>query len=429
MADAGESRVIGGRYRLDAVLGEGGMGVVYRAFDLSIERAVAVKLLRHDGAASPADVERFLREVRVTANVESAHSVTVFDVGQTPEGEPFLVMSLVDGVSLDAWLERNGTMAVGRAVGVALQVADALAAAHAVGVVHRDVKPANIMLREGPDGPSRDKVTVVDFGIAKWMKQKTALTSEGVIVGTVLYAAPEQISGEAVDGRADQYALAATLVRLVSGQDLFSSDEGIASVIHHHLMKTPVPLSQRVPLVPSGLDAVLGRALEKKPAARYPDMRAFADALRPFADAPPATATATRPPPSARPPSSAGRRLHAPELLLEGDDLDVRLEIDAPIHVPDLPLPAPTRPSFPPRVAADLRPLGRASADDALLAWLPPALWKRVLGYSVLALFLGRSCMPRAVSGAPEVLLIVLAVAGAAALGLRAWLTRDDLGS
>jgi len=334
-------RVLGERYRLDAVIGEGGMGVVYAAFDLTIQRTVAVKLLRRDAAASADDARRLLLEVRSTGRVKSAHTVTLFDVGQTDEGDPFLVMELVAGESLAETLKRERVLPLTRAVAIAVQVCAALDAAHAVGIVHRDVKPPNIMLspRRESEQP-HDHVTVLDFGIAKHLAQPTAVTEPGALVGTLEYMAPEQIAGEALDGRADQYALAATLIRMISGESLFPG-AGVASIVHHHLLKVPSPLCDRVPSAPRALDAALRRALEKKPDARYPDIRAFATALRAAAGLT-ETSTDAETPQTRRPEVASRRplvRTQEMELVIPGDAAG--LEVDAPAVLLVRPAPAP----------------------------------------------------------------------------------------
>jgi len=423
MGDTYLTRVLRERYRLDAVIGEGGMGVVYRGYDLMIERPVAVKLLRGQTNRDADEVHRMMREMRATAKVKSAHSVTLFDVGETDEGEPFLVMNLIDGESLQARLAREKRMPVARAVAMAVQVCDALEAAHAVGIVHRDVKPANIMLTSTG---TEDVVTVVDFGIAKRLDQATALTGAGALVGTVQYMAPEQIAGDAIDGRADQYALAATLLRTLSGAPLFPDDAGVAAVIHNQLLKVPVPLGERLPSAPLALDAALRKALEKNPSARYPDIAAFASALRaaltPGVSPPPARSA---PGPEAA--TVAGGRVFGAEALvpLESGAGDLELEVDVPVQ----PVPPPPHVALPMLAIAPRR----ASASvvrvqhevSAPASWLSPNIWKRVFGYCALALILGKGCMPSLLSREWTIALVAGVVLGAAALGVHAWSTRD----
>jgi serine/threonine-protein kinase len=412
--------MLGDRYRLDSVLGEGGMGVVYAGFDLTIERAVAIKLLHAGG--TPEDASRLIREVRSMARVKSPHTVTLFDAGQADGGAPYLVMDLITGESLATVLEREHSIDPARAVAIALQVCKALSAAHAAGIVHRDVKPSNIMLSQGPPGET-DKVTLLDFGIAKPTGPATALTQAGGIIGTLDYMAPEQIAGEAVDGRVDQYALAATVVRMISGECLFPGTN-VASVLHHQLLKVPPSLRERVPTAPAPLDAALRRALEKKPGDRFATIDDFAAALR--GDAVPDTVTSRTVPaagvrdvPAATTPSAFGQPR---ELVLSEAD-DVRLEVDAP------PEPEPRPPSAyaplvrPAPVTVDLgAPLDPRT--EALLPWLRPWFWKRVVLYAGLAMVLGNACA-RGFSTAWTVAAGLAVAAGVAALVLHAYLTRQ----
>jgi len=416
-------RILAGRYRLDELLGQGGMGKVYRAFDLTIERDVAVKLMQRDVAASADDAARFLREVRATAVVQNPHCVTLFDVGEEA-GEPFLVMNLIIGESLASVLKREASISATRAVSIGVQVCEALAAAHAIGITHRDVKPANIMLAQR-DGS--DFATVLDFGIAKHADQKTKLTAEGMIIGTIEYMAPEQIAGEPVDGRTDQYALAATVLHAISGQPLFPGI-GVASLIHHHLLTVPTSLHERVPSSPRALDKVLRRALEKKPDARFPTIEAFANAMRsamaPGADAlvanePATVATAS---PTA---VSALRRGSTKNVELALDGNEAPLELDerpgeppralAPQHIAvNVPLivPVPDGPPVPQPPHAELR------------VWTSPRVWKRVLAYSGLALVLGNGCI-YGFSTTSSIVLTVVVLLAAAALIVNTYLSKQ----
>jgi serine/threonine protein kinase len=219
------------RYRLDALLGAGGMGVVYRGFDTTIERVVAIKVLANSATGLPSERARFLREMKAIAAITNPHCVTLFDVGESEDGEAFLVMNLIEGQSLTSVLEREGRLPLERAIAIGVQVCEALAAAHAAGIVHRDVKPGNIMITPRGD---RDFVTVLDFGLAKVIGQGKDLTSDDAVPGTLQYAAPEQIVCDRIDGRADEYALAATLIRMMTGEPLFSCTAA-ASIVHHQL--------------------------------------------------------------------------------------------------------------------------------------------------------------------------------------------------
>jgi serine/threonine-protein kinase len=266
-------RLVGGRYRLERTLGRGGMGTVYAAVDTSLERAVAVKVIQR-AIAEDADLRgRFLREAKSTARLRHENVVEVFDVGETDEHEPFFVMELLEGETLAEVMRRGDALGPSRAIAIALQICSALDFAHREGVVHRDVKPANVMLVQNRGG---DVVKLLDFGVAKVMGQTTL---EGAVVGTVEYMAPEQISGAHLDGRCDIYALGAVLYRMLSGAPLFRAD-GVAAMMQRHLSTAPEPLRVRAAHLPEELERVVHRALAKRPEDRYTRMSELADALR-----------------------------------------------------------------------------------------------------------------------------------------------------
>jgi serine/threonine-protein kinase len=280
MRDSSEAlpRVLGGRYRLDSVLGRGGMGLVYRGMDLEMERGIAVKLIRPAEGDAEVAGARFLREIKSTAKLRHQHIVEVFDLGRSEEGGAFFVMELLEGESLDARLQREPRLAAPLAVHVATQICEALAVAHEGGIVHRDLKPANVMLvRRGEDDTF---VKILDFGIAKSADHRTQLTQTGGIVGTLEYMAPEQIAGGEVDGRADVYSLGALLYRALAGGPVFPGGE-MPAMMYHHLHVQPEPLSLRAPGagIPRELDQVVLRCLEKQPSARYSSMTELAGAL------------------------------------------------------------------------------------------------------------------------------------------------------
>ena len=277
-------RLLGGRYRLEAKLGSGGMGVVYRATDQTMHRAVAVKLIRSaDGVALDEEVAgRFLREAKNTARIQHENLIEVFDLGRSGEGDMFFVMELLEGESLSAKLRREGKLPPALAVHIARQMCAALHVAHTAGIIHRDLKPANIMLVQR--GPDPSFVKVLDFGVAKSYApdQDTALTHTGMLVGTVEYMAPEQIMGRPVDGRTDLYSVGIVLYRMLTGKAPFR-DGGVPALIHAHLNVYPKPLGELAPEVPGELDRVVLRCLAKQPERRYESMeelsRALADAM------------------------------------------------------------------------------------------------------------------------------------------------------
>lgn len=274
-------RLLNGRYRLEATLGHGGMGVVYRGVDLMMRRPIAVKLVRGvDGMELDDEIAgRFLREAKNTARLQHEHIIEVFDLGRTEEGGLYFVMELLEGASLSARLRRDGKFSPSATVHIGRQICEALQVAHTVGVIHRDLKPANIMLlsRAGDD----DFVKVLDFGVAKSLNggdQETQLTHTGMLVGTVDYMAPEQIMGKPVDGRTDIYALGVVLYKMLSGKAPFR-DTGVPALIHAHLNTMPKPLIEVVAGVPNELDHVVLRCLAKLPERRFESMAELARAL------------------------------------------------------------------------------------------------------------------------------------------------------
>jgi serine/threonine protein kinase len=279
-------RLLGGRYRLEAKLGSGGMGVVYRATDLTMKRSVAVKLIRGvDGVALDEEVAgRFLREAKNTARVQHENIIEVYDLGRSDQGDMFFVMELLEGESLSTKIRRDGKMAPAVAVNIARQMCAALHVAHAAGIIHRDLKPANVMLIER--GGQTDYVKVLDFGVAKSYTpdQQTQLTHTGMLVGTVEYMAPEQIMGRVVDGRTDIYSLGIVMYRMLTGKAPFR-DGGVPALIHAHLNVFPKPMTDTAPELPGTLDRVVLRCLAKQPEQRYESMeevsRALASALEP----------------------------------------------------------------------------------------------------------------------------------------------------
>ncbi|AKJ03454.1 serine/threonine protein kinase [Archangium gephyra] len=267
--------VLEGRYRLLSQLGAGGMGVVYLAEHLGLRKSVAVKLLRGELSREPTFARRFEQEAIAASQIGHEHIVNVTDLGRTPTGELFYVMELLEGESLGALLLRERFLPLWRAVPILTQVCRALEAAHARGIVHRDVKPQNVMLlqRQG----QADFVKVVDFGISKVLQgqQASGLTEAGAILGTAHYMAPEQASGGTVDARADVYAVGVLTYEVCTGSLPFRGDNTFATMLQH-LEATAEPPSRRRPDLglPPELDALVLGALAKDPAAR-PTLEAF----------------------------------------------------------------------------------------------------------------------------------------------------------
>jgi serine/threonine-protein kinase len=276
-----------GPYRIEKEIARGGMGIVYHAFDERLERSVALKLLRDDLAADKEFRARFISESRAAAALDHPNILPVFDAGET-DGVLFLAARLVDGSDLRRALAREGTLDPERALAIAGQVAGALDLAHSRGLVHRDIKPANVLLVPGERG-DEEHAYLIDFGISKRADAGPGHTGTGQFVGTAGYAAPEQIRGQLVDGRADQYALACMVYEMLAGRPVFSAGTAV-DLLHAHLHQAPPPLSQARTGAPASIDAAITRALDKNPLRRFETCRALVAAAR---------ASATRPDPAA----------------------------------------------------------------------------------------------------------------------------------
>ncbi len=294
-------------YRIEAEIGRGGMAAVYRARDLRLDRTVALKLLSPGLASNELFRERFIRESRMAAGLDHPHIVPVFDAGEA-EGVLYIAMRYVPGEDLRALLDRQGRLSLEATVRIAAQVASALDTAHAHGLVHRDVKPGNILVAEGVDTDHPEHVYLADFGLMKSSLSLTGLTSTGQFVGTVDYVAPEQISGKPVDGRCDVYSLACVVYEALAGTPPFRRDDDLAQLWAHVNEPAP-PLSSHRTDLPPAVDGVLARGLAKSPADRYGSCLAFVAALRDAGGAVeeetaphPATRVDHGPPVAARPP-------------------------------------------------------------------------------------------------------------------------------
>jgi serine/threonine protein kinase len=275
-------------YRLLEQIGQGGMAVVYRAHDERLDRRVALKLLAPalaDDAAFPA---RFIRESRVAAAVEHPNIIPVYDAGEVG-GLLFISMRYVQGGDVRSLLARGNALSPGRVVNIVGQIARALDAAHARGLIHRDVKPANILLEP------TDHAYLSDFGVSRQVVA-SHLTSTGQFVGTLDYIAPEQIEGQLIDGRADQYSLACAACELFTGSPPFRREHSLA-VISAHLTVPPPSVTARRPELPGAIDLVISKAMAKAASQRYPTCADFADQLSQALTLP-VTVTSIRPKPT-----------------------------------------------------------------------------------------------------------------------------------
>jgi eukaryotic-like serine/threonine-protein kinase len=274
-------RVVAGRYRIERMLGSGGMGVVVAARHLALDRTVALKFLRSDRMAAR-DVERFVREAKLAASMRSEHVARILDAGSLDDLGRFMVLEYLEGADLARVLYGSTRLPVSFAAGVIAQACDALIEAHALGIVHRDIKPANLFLGTGTGALS---VKVLDFGIAKRQDDLAAgLTTSDAIVGSPAYMAPEQIrQTRPVDGRSDLWSLGVVLYEAVAGHPPFQSSE-FADLCMKILLDSPAPLPEEC-TVPSGLRAIIDRMLAKDPDDRFATATELRQALLPFAGA------------------------------------------------------------------------------------------------------------------------------------------------
>jgi serine/threonine protein kinase len=275
------SELIGRRvagYRIEREIGRGGMAVVYRARDLRLDRTVALKLLAPELARNDTFRRRFTHESRAAAAIDHPHIVPVFEAGET-DGVLYIAMRYVEGSDLRHLLDRQGPLAPAVALRIAAQVASALDAAHEHGLVHRDVKPGNILVARGTDSDHPEYAYLTDFGLTKKSLSLTGFTTVGQFVGTLDYVAPEQISGKPVDGRCDVYGFACVVYESLAGRPPFRRDDDMA-LLWAHQYDEPPPLTESRPDLPPDVDAVLNKGLAKSPDARYDTCLAFVAALR-----------------------------------------------------------------------------------------------------------------------------------------------------
>lgn len=304
-----------GRYRIERLVGRGGMGSVYLARDMVLERSVAIKVPRLAEHLEPAVIERFYREARAAARVDHPNLCTVYDVGEI-DGRLFIAMQYVPGETLADMLRRLGTLPVRRAAELIIQLARALAAAHQAGILHRDLKPGNVILNSVGDA------IVMDFGLAQLSSaEDSRITHSGTFVGTPAYASPEQLAGETrmLTASSDVYSLGVILFHMLTGRPPFEGS--LAKVMKRALVDAPPPVSELRLDVPDSLTQICNRALLKEPAARFANMGELVGALeRVLPDLPDA----------APPPSDMGRDSAAETTLIS----DVRLAVDKSPHLP-----------------------------------------------------------------------------------------------
>jgi serine/threonine protein kinase len=287
-----------GIYRVVGVLGEGGMGVVFDAIDMQLQRRVALKVMKPELAADLASRRRFLQEARAAAALPSDHIVPVYQVGMEND-VPFLAMQYLPGESLEHRVRRPGPMPVGEAVRVGRETAAGLAAAHGGGLIHRDVKPANIWLEAGSEGEPFKRVRLLDFGLARALSGNSSLTASGMIVGTPSYLSPEQARGLQLDARSDLFSLGCVFYRMLTGTLPFRGRDTMA-VLSALALNTPTPVEQLRPDVPPALARLVEQLLAKDPAARPASARAVIEQLDALGKEPPETAKVNVVPPHQR---------------------------------------------------------------------------------------------------------------------------------
>ena len=288
-----EGQVLAGKYRVERVLGEGGMGVVVAARHLQLDERVALKFMRPEALVNAEAVARFAREAREAVKIKSEHVARVTDVGTLENGAPYMVMEYLDGGDLSTWLEQHGRLPVEQVVEFVLQASEALAEAHALGIVHRDLKPANLFVVRRPDGAW--SVKVIDFGISKMTgggsfganpgmtKTDLSMTKTSAVMGSPQYMSPEQMrSVKDVDPRSDVWALGVVMYELVAGVTPFAADT-FPELVLKIASDAPAPLASRAPDVPPGLERVIHKCLEKDPDRRFASIGELAVALVEFA--------------------------------------------------------------------------------------------------------------------------------------------------
>jgi serine/threonine-protein kinase len=274
--------VLAGKYRVERILGQGGMGVVVEARHIALEERVALKFLLPDFAVHPEASARFLREARAAVKIKSEHVARVSDVGTLDSGSPYMVMEFLEGSDLSQALERTGTLKIEDAIDYLVQGCDALAEAHSYGIVHRDIKPANLFLGKRPDGTAI--VKVLDFGISKTQGAAVEnLTKTMAAMGSALYMSPEQMrQTKSVDHRTDIYALGITLYELLAGKQPYYA-ETLPQLCAEILTGVPAPLRETRPDVPEDLARIIEKAYARDQQARFQTVSEFVVALAPFA--------------------------------------------------------------------------------------------------------------------------------------------------
>src|SRR6187431_2674427 len=282
MTEVYAGQILGGKYRVDRILGAGGMGMVVAATHLQLDERIAIKFLLPEALRNPEAVARFGREAKAAVKIRGEHVARVIDVGTFENGAPYMVMEHLDGRDLSTLIEQQGALSPTDAVDAVLQACEALAEAHALGIVHRDLKPANLFMVRRPDGtPS---VKVLDFGISKLTSAGAdhSMTKTSAVMGSPLYMSPEQMTASRqVDVRTDIWAIGVVLYELLTARVPFSA-ETLPEICGLILTATPAAVRDFAPAVPEGLQSVVRRCLEKDRNHRFSNVSELAHALSPF---------------------------------------------------------------------------------------------------------------------------------------------------
>jgi serine/threonine-protein kinase len=273
--------VLGRKYRIDGLIAEGGMGIVYRGWHVVLEQVIAIKVLRPEHARQPLGVARFLNEARSMAQLRGIHAARVLDIGHMDGGSPYMVLEYLDGRDLRAVLDEDGPLPLERAIGYLLQACEGLAEAHGLGMVHRDLKPENLFVARLPG--HTEVVKLIDFGISKRVATDTL---QGQSLGSPEYMAPEQMGfPDRVDARADVWSLGILLFELLTGTTPFAADS-LTQVCHRVLCQAPTSLRSLRGDLPRELENVLAHCLSKPVDERFANVQELAEALAPFASEP-----------------------------------------------------------------------------------------------------------------------------------------------
>jgi eukaryotic-like serine/threonine-protein kinase len=269
LVDRNLGRTINHRYVLRERIGFGSLGIVYRAEQLGLGRKLAIKMLPADAQGDPQIVERFRREGEVLCRLRSAHTVTTYEFDRDPDGALYIAMELSSGRTIADVLRTEGPMGWPRVLHILSGLCDSLGEAHSLGVVHRDLRPENILLESR--ATNRAFVKVLDFGLAKILPVNLQLSPVGQTVGAVEYSSPEQLLGLPIDARSDLYALGVLGYLLLTGVHPLHESRTYGDLVAAHVHRVPAPVSSICPGVPTDVDAVIARCLEKEPSRRFPD--------------------------------------------------------------------------------------------------------------------------------------------------------------